>query len=275
LQARGDSAKILANLFGDHEQIAAEARKAGPPASAAPEARIVAALETLARERPDNPPLYIALDDFNTPNETLTIGAGHADRLIFAETYIFDSAGGLMGAGHSADGEAGRQFYASMFRLHAGAFGGLGVKLLYAALGLCLTFLCTTGVDIWLAKAAAKGRDLSRIQSAWTTFVWATPALLGLACALALLLQTPPAAVFWIGLLLSGAAGFWIPQRIAHWSGPLIAGIAVLMIPIAHSVRFGAAAWTADMAFAVNLGLALSGAVLMALGIRNRRRAAK
>jgi len=272
LQAQGDSAKILANLFGDHEKIAAEAQKAGPPANSEPEARIVASLATLARERPDNPPLYIALDHFNTPEENVTIGAGHATRLIFAETYIFNSAGGLMGTGHSADGEAGRQVYASMFRLHAGAFGGVAVKCLYLALGLALTFLCTTGVDIWLAKAAARGRAYPRIQSAWTTFVWGTPALLGAACALAFAASAPPLPTFWFGLLIVSIAGVWLPQRLLHWAGPAAAAIATIAIPIAHTAQFGVGSWQVA-ASAVNVGLVVTAFALAALAVRNRRQA--
>lgn len=271
IQAHGDSAKILSALFGDHKQIATDARKAGPPASAAPEAHIIGSLRTLARERPANPPLYIALDHFNAPEEFVTIGAGHADRLIFAETYIFNSAGGLMTTGHSADGEAGRQVYSSMFRVHAGAFGGVSVKLLYFVLGLGLTFLCTTGVDIWLAKAAAKGREHPRVQSAWTTFVWATPALIALTCTLSLASGLAPEPLFWIGLLIVSLAGIWIPQRIAHWAGPAAAGIGALLLAIVHTTQFGGGSWRAA-ALAVNLGLVLTAALLIALSVRNRRR---
>ena len=272
LQAQGDSAKILADLFGDHEQIAKEAAKAGPPADSKPEARILAALKTLARERPDNPPLYMALDHFNTPEENLTIGAGHPTRLIFAETYIFDSAGGLMATGRSADGEAGRQTYASMFRLHAGAFGGLTVKFLYLILGFGLTVLCTTGVDIWLAKAAARGRAYPRFQSAWTSFVWGAPALLAASCAAALMTQAPPLPLFWIGLLLVCLAGIWIPQRHVHWVGPATAALATLSLPVAHSMQFGGASWEAA-ALGINAGLAVTAFALAALAFRNWRRA--
>lgn len=271
LQAQGDSARILADLFGDHEKIAAEAQKAGPPKNTEPEARIVASLATLARQRPDNPPLYIALDHFNTPEENVTIGAGHPTRLIFAETYIFDSAGGLMATGHSADGEAGRQVYASMFRLHAGAFGGVTVKFLYLALGLTLTFLCTTGVDIWLAKAVARGRALPRIQSVWTTFVWGTPTLLGAACALSLAASAPPLPIFWLGLLIVSVAGIWIPQRFAQWAGPAAAAAGILAIPIAHTMQFGGGSWEAA-ALAINAGLMVTALLLAALSLRNWRR---
>lgn len=270
LQAQGDNAKILADLFGDHEQFAKEAAKAGPPTGSEPEARILAALATLAQERPNNPPLYIALDHFNTPEENVTIGAGHPTRLIFVETYIFDSAGGLMATGHNADGEAGRQTYASMFRLHAGAFGGLAVKFLYLILGFGMTFLCTTGVDIWLAKAAARGRGYPRFQSAWTCFVWGAPALLAAACAASLTTAAPPAPLFWIGLAIASVSGIWIPQRRAHWLGPGATALTTLAIPVAHTVQFGGSSWEAA-ALAVNIGFLATAIALWVLAVRNHR----
>jgi hypothetical protein len=267
----GDGVKAMNAVYGDPAVIAEQARRANAPVSDAPEARIVAALETLARERPDNPPLYMALNQFGTPDEGVAIGAGHGARLIYAETYRFDNSGGLMSSDGYADGEIGRQFYASMFRAHAGAFGGLPAKLLYVLLGLGLTFICTTGVDIWLAKSAARGRAYPRLQSAWTIFVWATPALIALACTLSLIANVPPVPFFWIGLVLVSLAGVWIPQRVAHWAAPLAAAVATLSLPLAHATQFGLPE-LGSIAFAVNVGLVTVAIILLALALRNRRR---
>lgn len=269
----GDGARAMADLYGDPAAIAAQARQAGPPPSMLPEARIVTALETLARERPDNPPIYMALNQFGTPDETLAIGAGHSDRLIYSETYRFDSAGGLMGADGYAEGEAGRQVLASMFRIHAGAFGGPLVKFIYLALGLALSFICTTGVDIWLAKAAARGRAHPRIQSTWTSFVWATPAMLALASTLYVLWAISPVPIFWGGVLLLSLAGVWTPQHLAHWLAPFATGLLTLSLPLAHAARFGADA-AAPSAVWVNAALVFAAALLIALGLRNQRRGA-
>lgn len=269
----GDGARAMGEMYGDPAAIAAQAREAGAPANMLPEAQIVAALETLARERPDNPPIYMALNQFGTPDEIVSIGAGHSDRLIYSETYRFDSAGGLMSADGYAEGDAGRQVLASMFRIHAGAFGGLTVKLLYLALGLALSFICTTGVDIWLAKAATRGREHPRIQSAWTSFVWATPAMLALASTFYILWAAPSEPVFWAGLLLLSLAGVWIPQRVVHWLAPLMTGILTMALPVAHVARFGADALS-PAGIWMDAGLALSAALLIALGARNRARGA-
>jgi uncharacterized iron-regulated membrane protein len=270
----GDGAKAMTAVYGDPAVIAEQARRAEAPANAIPEARIVAALETLRRERPDNPALYMTLNQFGTPDEGVAIGAGHGTRLIYAETYRFDNAGGLMSSDGYADGEIGRQFYASMFRAHAGAFGGLPVKLLYVLLGLGLTFICTTGVDIWLAKSAARGRAYPPIQSTWTVFVWATPALIALVCTLSLALNAPPVPLFWIALPLVSLAGIWIPQHVAHWAGPLAAAVAIASLPLAHVARFGLPE-PGSIALGVNGGLILVAVGLLALGFRNRRRIAQ
>lgn len=269
----GDSARAMGEMYGDPAAIAAQARQAGAPSSTLPEAHIVTALETLARERPDNPPIYMALNQFGTPDEIVSIGAGHRDRLIYSETYRFDSAGCLMSADGYAEGEAGRQVLASMFRIHAGAFGGMAVKFTYLALGLALSFICTTGVDIWLAKAAARGREYPRVQSAWTSFVWATPAMLAFASTLYVNWAVSPAPVFWCGLLLASLAGVWTPQKLVHWLAPFATGVLTLMPPVAHIARFGADAFTPAGVW-INAGLALSAGLLIALGFRNRSRSA-
>jgi uncharacterized iron-regulated membrane protein len=268
----GDSLKAMAALYGDPSATAAEARKAGPPPTlATPEPRLVAAMRTFTREHPDRPSIYLTLSGFNTPNEGLIIGAAHGDRLIYSEGYRVDSAGGMMGKDGYSDGEVGRQVYGSMFRIHAGAFGGMAIKLVYVLLGLGLSLLCTTGVDIWLVKSAAKGRPYPRIQSAWTTFVWATPALVALVCTLSVLAGVAPVPVYWIGLLVITLAGIWIDQRRLHWLAPLAAGLLILTLPLAHIFRHGAAAFSAAGA-GVNVGLIATAAVIVALGVRNLRK---
>jgi len=265
----GDGGKAMTAIYGDPKSVAAEARKAGPPPSiAAPEPRLVAALRNFAKVYPDNPPIYLTLSQFGTKDEQLSIGAAHRDRLIYSEGYRINSAGGVMGKEGYSDGEIGRQVYGSMFRLHAGAFGGMPVKLIYVLLGLGLSFLCTTGVDIWLVKSAEKGRPYPRIQSAWTTFVWATPALVALGCTLAMLAGVPPAPLFWISLLLVTLAGVWADQRLLHWLAPLAAGAMVLTLPITHMIRHGAASFS-SIGLGVNLGLILTSAMIMALAVRN------
>ena len=267
----GDGGKAMAALYGDPAALAAKARQAGPPAGNEPEARIVAALKNLASERPGNPPIYMALNQFGTPDEMLSIGAGHPDKLIYSEIYRFDSAGGLMSSDGYADGDVSQQVLGSMFRIHAGAFGGLLVKLVYFALGLGLSFICTTGVDIWLAKTAARGRDRPVIQAVWTSFVWATPAMLAAAAVVYMLWSVPPEPVFWTGLALLSLAGTWVAQQILHWAAPLAAGVAVLALPLAHFIRFGSDA-AAPAAMGINTGWALAAVTLIALGLRNRQR---
>ncbi|KCZ86119.1 iron uptake protein [Hyphomonas adhaerens MHS-3] len=264
----GDSGRAMAALYGDTAALSAQAREAGPPSRSEPEARIVAALKNLAIERPGNPPIYLALNQFSTPDEMLSIAAGHPDRLIYSEVYRFDSAGGLMSSDGYADGNASQQVLGSMFRIHAGAFGGILVKLIYFALGLGLSFICTTGVDIWLAKAAARGRQHPGIQSTWTSFVWGTPAMLAIAGALYILWAVPPEPVFWIGLIFISLGGIWVPQRLLHWIGPAATATATLLLLTVHAVRFGPDVAT-HAGLGVSAGLFATSFALAALGWRN------
>lgn len=262
----GDGTRAMSEMYGDPVALAAEARKAGPPpAAAGAEPQVVAALRTLARERPDNPPIFMTLNQFGTPNEFVSIGAGHPDRLIYSETYRFNSAGGLMGAAGYADGEAGRQVMASMFRVHAGAFGGDLVKLLYLGLGLGLGFICATGVDIWLAKSAARGRANPRIQAAWTTFVWGAPTVVAAAGTLFLLWKVSPIPTYWAGLATLSLCGGLSTPRLTTWLAPLVGGLLTASLPLAHLVRFGADA-AAPAALGVNLALVAAAVAMIVLG---------
>lgn len=143
------------------------------------------------------------------------------------------------------------------------------MKLAYLALGLGLSFICTTGVDIWLAKSAARGTGHPRIQSVWTSFVWGTPAMLATAASLYMLWRMPPEPVFWIGLLSISLGGIWVSQQRLHWIGPRIAGVATLMLPAAHLSRFGADAMTFTGG-AINAGFIATARILTGLAIRNK-----
>lgn len=46
----------------------------------------------------------------------------------------------------------GKQVVYSMYYLHFGHFGGFAVKLIYTILGLALTVVSVTGINIWLAR---------------------------------------------------------------------------------------------------------------------------
>ncbi len=188
----GDTDALSAAAFGAEPELHQPART---PA-------IARAIEETRRLAPEARPFYVTIEDADVPEEQyMIVGARHAGRLIWAEQYRFDAAGNYLGNVGYSDGEAGRQALFSVYRLHFGHFGGLPVKLLYLVLGLALTVVSVTGINVWLARR--RGRD--RLNDLWAGFVWGAPPALGLTAIAQVLLGIPSAAVFWIALGLAMA----------------------------------------------------------------------
>lgn len=255
----GDTAKAAAPLYGGPP---AEAR-AGQMTSPA----IVRALTELQARIPDATPTYISLNAAGTDHESLTVTADLAERLVYGDTYEFDGKGAWLGSHHLADGAAGQQIYASLYRLHFGSFGGAWVKWAYLALGLGLCMVSATGMDIWLAKAAQKGRPHPRLRRLWIGFVWASPAAMATATVLTMTATAPFVPVFW-GLLTAlslGALALRTPARVSAL-GVLLAGLSLLALPLIHVARFQAVALSAAGLWP-NLSFAVLGLALVALAV--------
>ena len=142
-------------------------------------------------------PSFMNVHDPGTPKQFIEIEVVQPSRLIWAEYYRFDSAGQYIGRTDYSDGAVGRQVIYSSYRIHFGNFGGVPVKILYSVLGLALTVISVTGINIWLARR--KTRDY--INDLWIGTVWGPPAALALTTTTEILLNVPSTAVFWIALL--------------------------------------------------------------------------
>ena len=94
------------------------------------------------------------MHEVNTPEQFIEIYARVPGKMIYSENYRFDSAGNYLGTAGYADGHWGKQVVYAMYRLHFGDFAGIPSKLLYFVLGIMLTVLCISGMEIWLAKKA-------------------------------------------------------------------------------------------------------------------------
>ena len=81
-----------------------------------------------------------------------------------------------MGRSDYSDGPVGRQVIYSSYRIHFGNYGGVPVKILYGLLGLSLTVISATGINIWLARR--KTRDY--LNDLWIGTIWGAPAALAL-----------------------------------------------------------------------------------------------
>ncbi len=189
-----DAARVLEPLTGP--PVAVDSRPALPPDVEALVARARAVL-------PGSQLFYLGVERAGTRGARYTVEVTAPGRLPRGEQVYFDAGGREIGRGRFATGSPGLQAYSAAAQLHFGFFGGLPVRIAYGALGLALTYVCATGVTIWLARRRDRGRQAPRLERAWTAWTWGAPAALGLALGLSRL--APPAQVFWTALALAQA----------------------------------------------------------------------
>ena len=116
-----------------------------------------------------------------TKGQHLQVLGIHPQRLIFGDYYNFDHHGEFVQTVGMADGTIGQQIIASIYRVHFGSFGGLPVKITYALFSVVLAYVIASGFTIYLLKRREKGTAVPRLEAAWTSVLWGTPAALSLA----------------------------------------------------------------------------------------------
>lgn len=228
----GDTSKVVPAIYGAEPQLE-------QPLQTAAVGKALAQMPDIA---PKTEPFYITVEDVGTPEQYILLGAKHPERLIYAEQYRFDSAGNYLSKVGFSDGEAGRQAIFSVYRLHFGHFGGLLVKLAYLILGLALSVIAVSGINIWLAKR----RQRDGLNNIWTAIVWGTPLAIGLTALSQLTLGFSSHWLFWGTLVVTAL----FTQRLDnHKRSKAIlqfgAAITLLTVVALHSVHFGGLAWQA------------------------------
>ena len=195
---------------GDTEAATAAIYAAEPKLHGSEHAPHVAkALAQIGRVIPaGTSPSFLTVHDAGTSKQYLDFEVVHPGRLIWAEYYRFDGDGAYLGRSDYSDGPIGRQAVYSSYRIHFGNFGGWPVKVLYGLLGLSLTVISATGINIWLARR--KTRDY--LNDLWMGTIWGAPAALALTAVLEVLFDIPSTAVFWLAV---AAAIAW-SLRVQH-----------------------------------------------------------
>lgn len=239
---------------GDRETVIAQMYGADPvietPAPQRPNIR--AALSALSNEAPEAKPIYVAIQHPGTGRQFIEVAATLPGRLVYSEIYRFDTAGDYLGHQGLSDGPVGRQAAYSVYRLHFGDFAGWPVKLLYLLMGLALTVICASGVNIWLAKRS----DRSAVNDLWVAVVWGSPAALALAAAGAML-ELPPLATFAAGLVAATGLALWLKHE-TRTRRLLIGALAGLLAAVValHLGRHGLVARNNPAAGGVNAAAA-------------------
>tara|TARA_R110001592_G_scaffold363396_2_gene687700 strand:+ start:120898 stop:122331 length:1434 start_codon:yes stop_codon:yes gene_type:complete len=245
----GDTDRVVADLFGAEPQLEQVLE---------PSAAIGRAVLQVRELAPQSSPFYVTLEEVGSPAQFMLVGAGYPRRLIYAEQFRFDSAGNYLDTVGFADGEAGKQAIFSVYRLHFGHFGGLLTRLAYVLLGLALTVVSVSGINIWFSRR--KQRD--SLNSLWTGFVWGTPLGLAASAFFQVILYVPATAIFWALLLL--ACGFSRLLDDDRRSRRYLLGasaVVTFMLVLAHAVKFGAHAFS-GAALWVNIALLITAAGL-------------
>jgi hypothetical protein len=172
----------------------------GPVMAADPRPAPLPDLEALAAHAEAHLPgsrLYdVGVQVPGTRGARISVEASAPRRLPRGEQFHFDAQGREIGRSRFVTGPIGLQAYSASAQLHFGFFGGLPVRLAYVALGCALSFISASGVTIWLARRADRGRPAPRLRAAWLGWTRGAPAAL-LAAALASRLASP-GPVFWL-----------------------------------------------------------------------------
>src|SRR5690606_33431236 len=209
---QGSTEKLMADVFGEEPKLQQELQPLA----------LKAAVDKVRELAPHATPRYVTVEDAGTPQQYMIVGAQHHDRLIYVEQYRFDTAGNYLDSAGFLDGPAGRQIAFSIYRLHFGHFGGTAMKLLYGVLGLAMTVVAATGINIWLAKR--KRRDA--LNALWPALVWGCVPALAIAAIGQLFLGISATGVLWLGIVAAVAAShLWrdpsVIRRRLQWAGAL------------------------------------------------------
>ena len=178
----GDRDALFSDVYGTDPVLEAPLIQANP----------AEAMRSLSRIAPEATPIYLVIQKMDTRGQFMEIAATQPGRLAYSEMYRFDAAGNYLGSQGLTSGPVGRQFLYSLYRIHFGWFGGHFTRIAWVMLGLALTVVSATGVNIWLARRA-KG---DWVDDAWAGFVWGSPLALGLSALATLAFGATPLPVF-------------------------------------------------------------------------------
>jgi uncharacterized iron-regulated membrane protein len=155
--------------------------------------------------------------------------------LAWSENYRFDTSGNYLGTAGYTEGDA-RQVMYSVYRIHFGHFGGFITKLFYVVLGLSLTVVSASGINIWLEKR--KYRDA--LNLIWPGVVWGMPLALAVASFTQAIFHLHSVAVFWCGMVVTMVAGLFVQDETVYkLQLQVLAAVSLLLLVISYRFKFG------------------------------------
>ena len=247
----GDRDAVIESVFGKEPELRQEK---GPLA-------IGSALRQMRTLAPQADPFLITAHDVGEPNQFFSISATHPGRMIYSENYLFDASGVFLRTDGFSDGEPGKQVVYSIYRLHFGHFGGLPVKIVYGLLGLALTIVSVTGVNVWLARR----RTRNYLNDVWTGIVWGTPLALVVSAFTQVALGIPSTGILWLTIFAATVAALRLRnEKRATRALQVAFVIAAGLLLAGYVLRFNRDAMT-PAALVMNLSLLATALVFGAL----------
>ena len=226
LNYNGDRDAVVNQIFTPDPVLAPQE---GKPATG----KAFAQMETLA---PEKSPIFLTVHEVGEPEQFIEIYAKAPNRMIYAEGYRFDTAGNFVGVAGYEFGEWGKQLVWAMYRLHFGDFAGMTSKWLYFVLGVMLTMLCVSGMEVWLSKKAHPPLA-SRL---WYSVVWGSVSALALTAIADMFISGSLIAVFWCVMAVNTVLTV-VLKRMTKPVWLLISGFSVLLLLTLYVVVHGEA----------------------------------
>jgi uncharacterized iron-regulated membrane protein len=226
---------------------------------------VTAALSSLADYEPQATPIYMVFHHLGSEAQFIEIAATLPNRLVYSEMYRFSIEGDYIDSQQLSAGPVGRQIAYSVYRLHFGAFGPLVVKWAYLLLGLALTYVCVSGVNIWLAKR----NRADRTEAAWVATIWATPSALLLSLLVGVFYPTAVVTSFFAGFTLMVVAAVCynniaVCRRLLQLSCGVFALLTVILYSLIHHQY-----WQSSVIITINLSLLAIAVLCLSLSRRS------
>jgi len=223
----GDRGAIIDQVFTPDPVIEAQE---GKPALG----KAIAQMATIA---PEKPLIFLTVHEVNKPEQFIEIYAQAPGRMIYAEGYRFDTAGNYLGAAGYEGGAWGKQLLWAVYRLHFGDFAGMTSKVLYFVLGVMLTMLCVSGMEVWLSKKAHP----VLATRLWYCTVWGSVSALALTAVADMFFAGSLIAVFW-GLMVLNVALTVAVKRLTKPMWLILSGMSVFILLLVYSAVHGESA---------------------------------
>lgn len=232
--------------------------------------RVARALDRIGEIDPDGSILYMIVHDANSENRFMEFYVRQPGLLAWSENYRFDAAGNYIDTAGYTQGATARQLLYSVYLIHFGHFGGFITKLFYVILGLSLTVVSATGINIWLEKR--KYRDA--LNLIWPGVVWGMPLVMIVASFTQAIFHWNSAPVFWGGMVVTMTAGLFLRDDTSYRR--MLQGLTSITLVLqvcAYILKFKSAAFSMA-GLGMNIVLLGLAAIFLLIAFGDRRRLA-